>query len=180
VTTPNPPQSGPQQPYGGPGQPQPQQPYPGQPQQPGQPQPGYFGSGGPQPPGPGGPGPQQPPQYPTAAPKKKSPVRRIVFGLVAAAVIVVIVLVGKQVTGDPSTASVGECMSGSTADNLKVVGCTEAGAEYKVVGKVDGKTQSQANINGGEICKPYPTAETIFWQGEQGGKGYVLCLAPNK
>jgi hypothetical protein len=175
VTTPNPPQPGPQQPYsGGPGQPQPQQPYPGQPQQPGQPQPGYFGSGGP-----GGPGPQ-PPQYPAQAPKRKSPVRRIVFSLIAVAVIAIIALVGRQITGDPSTAAVGECMSGTNADNLKVVGCTEAGAQYKVVGKVEGKTQSEANVNGGEICKPYPTAETIFWQGEQGGKGYVLCLAPNK
>jgi hypothetical protein len=207
VTTPNPPQPGPQQPYpgtpwqaGGP-QPQshpgpgPQQGYPG-PGGPQQPQ-GYPGPG-PQPQRPGGqpqyPGGQQPhpagqppqqgyppapPQYPAEPPKRKSPARRIVLSVVGVGAVLVIGLVARQVTGDPDTASVGECMSGASAQDLKVVECTDSTAEYKVVGKVGDKTQTEASISGEQICRPYAGAERIFWKGEQGGSGYVLCLAPN-
>jgi hypothetical protein len=172
VTTPNPPQSGPQPSYpGGPGQPGPQQGYPGQQPQ-GQPtQPGYPA----QPSYPGGPG--QPPIEP---PKKKRSWLRIVVPIAVIAVIAVIAFVGKFVTGDPDTAKAGDCMSGTTADNLKVVKCTEAGAQYKVVGKVSEKSQSEFNTNSESICKPFPSAESAFWKGESGGKGYVLCLGPNK
>jgi hypothetical protein len=167
VTTPNPPQSGPQPSYpGGPGQPGPQQGYPGQPTQPGYPtQPSY----------PGGPG--QPPVEP---PKKKRSWLRIVIPLAVVAIIAVVGFVSKFVTGDPDTAKVGDCMSGTTADNLKVVKCTEAGAQYKVVGKVDDKSQSEFNTGSESICKPFSSAESAFWKGESGGKGYVLCLGPNK
>jgi hypothetical protein len=195
VTTPNPPQ----QPYGTPGAPGPGPQGPG-PQGPGPqgPQQGYPGAA-PQGAGPQGPGPQgygqqgygqqgygqqppqyQQPQYPAESPKKKSPIRRIVLSIIAVGVIAVIGLVARQVTGDPDTAAVGECMSGATADDLKVVGCTEAGATYKVVGKVEGKTQTEASVSGESICRPYQGAERIFWKGEQGGSGYVLCLAPNR
>jgi hypothetical protein len=158
VTTPNPPQPGPQQPYPGP---------PTQPQ-------GY-------PAGPGAPGAGPQPGYPPAPPqqKKKFPVR-IVVGLVIAAVVIVGVFVGKQLTGDPDTAGVGDCMAGSSAENLKVVKCTDAKAQYKVVGKVENKSQTDFSINSAGICKAYPTAESAFWKGERGGKGYVLCLGPNK
>lgn len=156
MTTPNPPQPGPQQPYPGP---------PTQPQ-------GY-------PAGPGAPGAGPQPGYPPAPPqqKKKFPVR-IVVGLVIAAVVIVIVLVLRQ--SDPDSAKVGDCMAGSSAENLKVVKCTDAKAQYKVVGKVENKSQTDFSINSAGICKAYPTAESAFWKGERGGKGYVLCLGPNK
>jgi hypothetical protein len=102
-----------------------------------------------------------------------------VLSIVGIGVVLLIGLVARQVTGDPDTAAVGECLSGATADDLKVVECADSTAEYKVVGKVDDKTQTEANLNGGQICRPFTGAERIFWKGEQGGSGYVLCLAPN-
>ncbi len=159
MTTPHPPQAGPPQGY--PGQPV------SQPAQPGYPvQPNY----------PGGPG--QPPAEP---PKKKRRGLRIALQLVIGAVVFVLVgAVIKFATGDPDIANVGDCMSGTSADDLKVVKCTEAGAQYKIVGKVEDKTQSEFNSDSGSICKAFPTAESAFWKGEEGGKGYVLCLGPNK
>jgi len=157
VTTPNPPQSGPQQPYpGGPGQPGPQQEYPGQQ--------GYPG------------GPVQPP----AQPKKRRLGLRIGLTLGVVVVVLIIGFVSKFLTGDPDTAKVGDCMSGSSAENLKVVKCADAKAEFKVVGKVDGKSQTDFNVSSTQICKPFPNAESAFWKGERGGKGYVLCLGSNK
>jgi hypothetical protein len=167
VTTPNPPQSGQQPPYpGGQGGPGPQQGYPTQPGQQAYPgQPSY----------PGGPG--QPPVEP---PKKRRTWLRIVLPIAVIAIIAVIGFVSKFVTGDPDTAKVGDCMTGTTAQNLKVVKCTEPGVQYKVVGKVEDKSQSEFNISSAQICKPFPNAESAFWKGESGGKGYVLCLGANK
>ncbi|HEU5157250.1 MAG TPA: hypothetical protein VFU43_09645 [Streptosporangiaceae bacterium] len=160
MTTPNPPQSGPQGSYpGAPGQAAPHN-YPTQP--------GY----------PGGPG--QPPAEPPAPPKKKRTWLRIVLPIAVIAVIAVIGFVSKFVTGDPDTAKVGDCMSGTSAQNLKVVKCTEAGADYKVVGKVDGKSQTEFNVGSERICRPFAGTESAFWKGESGGKGYVLCLGSNK
>jgi hypothetical protein len=102
-----------------------------------------------------------------------------VLSIVGVGVVLLIGLVARQVTGDPDTAAVGECMSGASADDLKVVECTDSAAEYKVVGKVEDKTQTEANVSAEQICRPFAGAERIFWKGEQGGSGYVLCLAPN-
>lgn len=167
VTNPHPPQSGPQPSYpGGPGQPGQQPGYAGQQTQPGQP--AYPGQQA-YPPAPGQP-----------VERKKRSWVRIVVPIAVIAVIAIIGFVGKFLTGDPDTAKVGDCMSGSSAENLKVVKCTDAKAEFKVVGKVNDKSQSDFNTGSAEICKPFPAAESAFWKGESGGKGYVLCLGPNK
>jgi hypothetical protein len=200
VTIPNPPQSGPGEPQEYPGyQGQPggypsqqgyqgEQGYPGQaPGQPGQPgQPGY--PGGPQ----GYPGqpqgfPGQPQGYPgvpgqpPAPPaKRRRPRTRLLISIGVVVVIVIIGIVGRILSNDPDKAAVGDCMSGTTAENLKVVKCTDANAQYKVVGKVNGKSQTEFNTNSREICGPFQGAESAFWKGERGGDGYILCLAPNK
>jgi hypothetical protein len=132
------------------------------------PQQGYPGQG------------QMPPQYPAEPPKKKSPVRRIVLSLVAVGVVAAIAFGARYVTGDPDTAAVGDCLSGSSANEMKVVDCTDAGAQFKVLGKVEDKSQTEASVGGERICQPYAGAERIFWKGEEGGKGYVLCLGPAK
>jgi hypothetical protein len=103
-----------------------------------------------------------------------------VLPIVVIAIVAVIGFASKFFTGDPDTAKAGDCMSGTSAQNLKVVKCTEAGAQYKVVGKVSDKSQSEFNSNSESICKPFPSAESAFWKGESGGKGYVLCLGQNK
>jgi hypothetical protein len=121
-------------------------------------------------------GPVGPPSGPA---RKKSPVRRIVLIVAAVAVIGVLALVGRLVTDDPDVAGAGDCLAGVSAEELKVVGCTEAAARYKIAGKVDGKSQAEFRSNSTEICKPYRGAIRAFWKGTPGGNGYVLCLALN-
>ncbi|WP_213452846.1 LppU/SCO3897 family protein [Rhizomonospora bruguierae] len=117
---------------------------------------------------------------PTSGGKAKGFLFRIIGLVVVAVVLVVGGAIWRNVTGDPSTASVGDCVSGSEKDpnNIKVADCTSADATGKVVGKVDGKTESDFNANYEAICEPFPSAETAFWSGKSGRKGYVLCLEP--
>ena len=126
-----------------------------------------------------------PPVTPAPAPAKgggKGAIGRIVGIVVVVLVLFVGGIIWRTVTGAPSTAKVGDCVSGSVsnANETKVVDCTDAKATGKVVGKVEDKTEAEFQSNTEEICKPYPTAETAFWEGNSGKKGYVLCLAPAK
>jgi hypothetical protein len=84
--------------------------------------------------------------------------------------------------GSAGNADVGDCLSGKSIDqssdrfqeaDLEVVECSDADAKYKVVGKVEGKTQAQATD---AVCKPFTGAELIYWEGRAGEKGTVLCL----
>lgn len=148
------------------------------------PPPQYSGGNFPPPQAAGNAAPYASAPTPTLAPggKGKAFLGRLI-GAVAVFVVVVIGLaVWKVVTKNPSTANVGDCVSGSVANanETKVVECTSAEATGKVVGKVDGKTEAEFNTQTEEICKPYPTAETAFWSGKSGRKGYVLCLEPVK
>jgi hypothetical protein len=190
----------PGQPYGG----QPGQPYGGQPGQPGHygppaDQPGHYGPpapqyGGPQPGAPYGgageaPGPN--PYAPVPPPKKKT--GRVVGIIVGAVVLLLILCVGGAVLvfnnakHDAANAKVGNCLEGEKLDsttakqvnNIKIVDCNSATANYKVVGVVSGKTEAEFDAND-QICKDYPTAESALWQGTQGESGSVLCLEPIK
>lgn len=80
--------------------------------------------------------------------------------------------------GDPDAAAVGDCVSRSGGESVKVVECTDAKATYKIVGKVNNKSQVEFSINSSKICKPFAESKSAYWKGESGGKGYVLCLAP--
>ena len=73
-------------------------------------------------------------------------------------------------------ANVGDCMAQTGPNSLKIVKCDDASAAYKVVGRVDGKTQVDASM---DACDAYTRqgAQTVYWQGTSGGKGLVLCLA---
>jgi hypothetical protein len=88
--------------------------------------------------------------------------------------------------GSPGNAKAGDCLSGKSIDersdrfqeaDLEVVECTETDAKYKVVGRVDNKTQAQATD---EVCQPFAEAELIYWQGRAGEEGTVLCLKKNQ
>jgi hypothetical protein len=155
-------------------------PYGGPPQQAG----GPYPAAGPYPPGPQyPPGPGQPaggyPSYPPAPPApQKHTGRRVVAGLfllVLAVVIIVVAVKARQ--GNPDSAVVGDCIHHGSGDNVKVVDCNDASAAYKVVGKVENKTQPQFDLSSDTICKPFPGAESAFWKGKVGSTGYVLCLA---
>jgi hypothetical protein len=79
---------------------------------------------------------------------------------------------------NPDEAKIGDCMAHGDGDDIKIVSCTGSSAAFKVVGKVENKTQPQFDLDSASICKPFPTAKTAFWKGEIGKAGYVLCLSP--
>ena len=104
--------------------------------------------------------------------------RRIITIVVALVVIGALAAVGAYLNRDAaSKAKVGDCVQQSGSNDLKVVKCDDANADYKVVGRVDDKTQTEASLS---ACDPFPDAESAYWEGEQGKKGLVLCLAPAK
>jgi hypothetical protein len=120
---------------------------------------------------------------PTPEPKKPSAVKGIVKRVIGAVVVFAVIGLGglawKHLTGAPETAKAGECMVGQSADTLKTVDCGDAKAEWKIAGKVDNKSESEAD-DAAAMCAAHPTSEVAYWEGEKGGKGYVLCLAPIK
>lgn len=168
----------PQQPYGAPGQygppPQPGTPPPpayGPPTQPGAAPPVY---GPPAQPG------TPPPAYgPPGMPPRRSNGRRI-----AAFVIILVVVAGIAIVAyttsksSPDAAKVGDCVSKTGDNSVKTVSCSDSSATYKVVGKVEHKTQIDLSLNSASICKPFPTAQSAYWRGKVGQEGYILCLAP--
>lgn len=85
-------------------------------------------------------------------------------------------------TQQPYDAKVGDCMVGQDEDSLKRVDTCAEPHDWKVVGRIDGKTEAEfyAGGPGGDVCKDYRTATASFWEGETGRRGYVLCLAPDK
>ncbi|WP_131732409.1 LppU/SCO3897 family protein [Actinomadura formosensis] len=126
-------------------------------------------------------GPAQPWTPPQPPPKKRS-MRGTVIVLVVLVLIVGFIGVAGYLArkSDPDNAAVGDCVARQSDSSVKVVKCTDPASAYKVVGKVPDKTQVQFSISSRSICDPFPTAKSAFWKGEQGGKGYVLCLAPVK
>lgn len=71
-------------------------------------------------------------------------------------------------------AKVGDCVKPSGADSVKIVSCSSPDAAYKVVGRVDGKTQVEAELS---ACDGFSGADAVFWEGKSGEAGLVLCLA---
>jgi hypothetical protein len=58
--------------------------------------------------------------------------------------------------------------------------CDAADARFKVVGRVEGKTQAEAQISLNTGCEQWPETTATFWVGERGQHGSVLCLASLK
>jgi hypothetical protein len=79
---------------------------------------------------------------------------------------------------EPNQADVGDCMAGKSASDLRIVSCGDAGAEWKVLGRLEGKTEAdQTN----EVCGAYPgTAASFYQDGRRFRKGFILCLGPAK
>jgi hypothetical protein len=164
----------------------PQQPYPSDQfgQQGGFPPPGAQPGGFPPPQQGGGFPPPQgggfPPPGPAPQPARRGGGirRRIITIVIALVVIGGLAAVGAYLNRDAaSKAKVGDCVQQEGSNDLKVVKCDDAAADYKVVGRVDNKTQSEAGLS---ACDPFPDAESAYWEGESGEKGLVLCLAAAK
>jgi hypothetical protein len=166
----------PQQAFGAAAQPPPQQSFGQAP--PGQ---GSFGAA-PPPAQPGQPG--QPGQPVPGVPDEPAPVKKK-SGLVR--VVVTLVVIGAIAAGgwwftrdNAVNAQVGDCLAGTTpeelnADKLKKVDCTQSDAGFKVVERVENKTEAEAN----SACTESTEDRWVFWSGESGKSGTVLCLARN-
>lgn len=166
---PYPNQAPPAQPYGQPYQGQPQdQPYPGQGQAPGQV------------PGPGGV--QQPaapqyaqPQY-AVTPAKKSFASRFGGRLAIRLGVLIVLVAGAGIyafaSGDPSTASVGDCVQNKgteSSPDVSVISCSDPKAAYKVL-----KTSSGSDD---KVCDNVPGVDVAYTQ--TGRDDLVLCLGKN-
>jgi hypothetical protein len=128
-----------------------------------------------------GPAPEGMGPAPKAPSKSSGLVKRIIGILVVAAVVGLGGLAWKYMTGAPETAKVGDCLAGNSEKDLKTVKCDDAKAQHKVVGKLEDKTEAEFDAaSDTNPCTAFPTAESAFWEGKKGGKGYILCLEPIK
>jgi hypothetical protein len=75
-------------------------------------------------------------------------------------------------------AKAGDCVHEKGGDSISVVACDDPKADLKVLGRVEGKTQIEAGISISSVCDPFPGSQKTYWEGEQGKKGFVLCLGP--
>jgi hypothetical protein len=114
---------------------------------------------------------------PTPAPKARNPKRRqkIVLSVFLVVVVGLLGAVWLATRHNPSTAKAGDCVRTTGEDSIETVACDDSSAQFKVVGRVEDQTQTQASLSS---CDAFSSAEQVFWSGEQGGTGYVLCLAP--
>ncbi|MEV5703864.1 hypothetical protein [Actinoallomurus sp. NPDC052274] len=182
---------GTQPPPPGPGMTGPQAPY-GQPG--GQPPYGQPGAQAPYPPsGPYQPGPYgAPPQMPFGGPTPAQRRKRALLVVPIALVLLIGLIVVSRLSSHSDDVAVGDCVervtSGATQsrdDKIKKVGCTDANAGYKVVGKVEHVSKISLDIkenlpgDGKGICGQFPSATVRFWKGTS-KDGYVLCMAPNQ
>ncbi|HSK95177.1 MAG TPA: hypothetical protein VK891_01045 [Euzebyales bacterium] len=77
-----------------------------------------------------------------------------------------------------TSAAVGDCLRRSSGESVAIVPCDDPEAEFEVVGRVEDQTEIEAGIT---TCSPFADrgATQVYWEGEQGGTGFVLCLADN-
>ncbi|MFI6447611.1 hypothetical protein [Kitasatospora sp. NPDC050543] len=84
-----------------------------------------------------------------------------------------------KVNPDVDRAKVGDCLrnehettaTDDKSPEIKMLPCTDPKAEYKVLAKVLGTSDSE------KACAPYPTADSSYYV-ENGARSYVLCLGP--
>jgi len=119
---------------------------------------------------------------PPPAKRKRRTLLWVLVGIAGFLVVLVIAFVAAAVLlfGDsPSTAQVGSCLSGTTdtaalnPDDMKVVACDGADASYKVIGRVENKTQQESQT----ACDGVAGTELSLWYGPANQRGVTLCLA---
>jgi len=122
--------------------------------------------------------PPQPAQPAEPAPKKKSGLLRVIVPLI----IVAVVAAGGWWFSrkDAQNAKVGDCLAGTSpeelnAEKLKIVPCTQSDAGFKVVERVENKTEAEAQGS----CTESTEDRWVYWSGEKGKAGTVLCLGRN-
>jgi hypothetical protein len=63
--------------------------------------------------------------------------------------------------------------------SLKVVSCDNSAAAYKVLGRINQQPESAASADS-KLCEPFVGTQFIYWEGVEGKRGTVLCLASTK
>lgn len=116
------------------------------------------------------PGPAQPP----AAPKKSKRRQKIVLTVFLVLVAALLAVVWFATRSNGENAKAGDCVTESGENYVKIVECGSPEATLKVVARVEGKTQTEAQVS---ACNAYPDADSVFWEGKEGQTGVVLCLA---
>jgi hypothetical protein len=113
---------------------------------------------------------------PPARPRRSKRRQLIVLTIFLVLVVAFFGFVWLQTRHSPATAKAGDCVRQTGANSVRVVACDDPSATFKVVGRVDNKTQVEADLS---ACDPYTAqgAEQYYWSGEPGKTGYVLCLA---
>ena len=80
----------------------------------------------------------------------------------------------------PTNAKVGDCMHQLGITSAETVKCDDPNADFKVVGRVEGKYQFEWQSSLGGLCSPWPETTVTYWDGKPGQQGSVLCLASLK
>jgi hypothetical protein len=119
---------------------------------------------------------QQPqnPQPPVRQVSKRGKVIRVVVLLVILGGLLTVAYFANR--DSATNAEVGQCVERTGGDSLSIVECGDPAAQYKVVGRKDDLEQ-YGNIG---VCNDFDEATDRYWEGEQGGEGFFLCLAPVK
>jgi hypothetical protein len=118
-----------------------------------------------------------------AAPAPRAGKRRQLILLAILLVLSAVCFVGIwfATRGNATNAKVGDCMHQTGTDEIKIVKCDDPEADFKVVGRVEGKEQIESTISITSVCDQWKDQTTnTYWQGERGKKGTVLCLAKLK
>ena len=113
---------------------------------------------------------------PAALARRSKRRQLIVLSVFLVAVVAFFGFVYAATRHNPGTAKVGDCVRQTGADAVRVVACADSRAEFKVVGRVENKTEVDPSLN---ACDPFADlgATQAFWSGQAGKTGYVLCLA---
>jgi hypothetical protein len=111
---------------------------------------------------------------PPAVPGKSKRRQKIVLTAFLIVVAALLALVWVATRDNGENAQVGNCVTESGSNYVKIVDCGADNATLKVVARVEGKTQTEAQVS---ACTAYPDAEQVFWEGKEGQTGVVLCLA---
>lgn len=117
-------------------------------------------------------------EAPAASAKAPSPILRILKLIAVPLLIAVAFFVWRGMGA--SAPEVGSCVkvelgSGDAVNDLSEIACTDAGANFKVVGVVKNVSESTFNADTAlTTCAPFPTAAYGVWEGRS--NGYVLCL----
>lgn len=122
----------------------------------------------------GGPQYPDPAQPPAATPKKSKRRQKIVLTVFLIVVAGILALVWALSRDNGENAQVGNCVTESGENYVKIVDCGAGNASMKVVARIEDKTQTEAQVS---ACNGVPDADSVFWEGKEGETGVVLCLA---